>query len=231
VTEPSRPIASALALRVGALLLLLAPAPPGLADEEDGRGVAPYLEISGGSTRSLDQDAKIVGTAPSATGDVDYDAGWQTGAAVGVRVRQLRAEVDVRYRDAGVESLTLQDVKIRTSGETKVLSGLANLYLDIDLGWPITPFLGGGIGAARLDFDAFRRGVFSSDDDATEFAWNVMAGLGIAIAQPLDLFFRYRHFATTEATFDAVFPDSGDRGDLTVDFSANEFEMGVRYTF
>jgi opacity protein-like surface antigen len=220
---------------------ILALAAPGLAQEEteEAQETGPpsvdsgfYLEAEGGSSRSPDLDGSYRTAFGSQGGDVDLKAGWLAGGAVGFRVNQIRFEVAARHSLSEAEKVTLGATPIPTSGDLTVTAGLANVYYDFDLGWPIEPFIGAGIGVANVKLEAKASGnTFQIDDDQNEIAWNATTGVSIAIADSLVLFLRYRYLAIfDETSLDARFPGTSN-GDFEMDFSANDFGMGLRYTF
>jgi opacity protein-like surface antigen len=77
---------------------------------------------------------------------------------------------------------------------------MANLIYDFDFGLPVSPHIGGGIGAAEVTRNLTN--IFGGTHDTVAvFAYQGMAGvrywLNPAVAIDLD----YRYFATTETTF------------------------------
>ena len=207
-------------------------------DEADGQAAVDsgiYLEASGGSTRSLDQDASFRTPFGGISGDVDFKAGYQFGGALGLRINQIRFELAAQYRTADVEGGTLNGVGFGTDGEIDVLSGFFDVIYDFEFDFPVVPYLGAGIGVARLDMKAVERNVLPPplviDDVANEFAWNLLAGLSIAIAPGTEFFIGYRRVQLfDDVTFDAEFPGLLS-GDFEMDYSTNEFSGGLRYTF
>ncbi len=191
-----------------------------------------YLEAAGGGSRSLDQDAKYNTALGSRSGDIDFKAGWVAGGALGFRVNQARFELAGQYRLAAVEKITLNPLSGASSGDIIVTTGMANFYYDFDFGWPVSPFLGGGLGIAHIDLDAeVRPLVFVVDETTNEIAWNIMAGMSMAVAPSTELFLSFRHIELfDEATVDASFPGTS-LGDLDFDYSVNDFTLGLRYTF
>jgi len=191
-----------------------------------------YLEAAGGATRSLDLDAKYRVAIGSQSGDIDFKAGFIAAGAFGYRINRARFELAGQYRLSEVEAITLGGQAGQTGGDIIVSTGLANFYYDFDFGWPVSPFLGAGIGIAHIDLDAeVRPRVFVVDEDTNEVAWNIMAGMSMAIAPSTELFLRFRHLEIfDEATVDASFPGTS-QGDLDFDYSVNDFGLGLRYTF
>jgi opacity protein-like surface antigen len=238
VTTISKVSLPRLLLMLGGLLVLSTPA--AAQDDEEPTGQPPvesgiYLELSGGSSYSQDQQASFDTDFGSASGDVDFLIGFQFGGALGFRTNHLRFELASQFRRQEVETVTLNSIKGGTSGDLDVITGFADVYYDFDLGWPVSPYLGAGIGVARLDMKATESEVapppFVIDDVVNEFAWNVMAGISMSIAPGTELFIGYRRVQIfDEATFDATFPGLPN-GDFDMDFSTNEFSGGLRYTF
>jgi len=94
-----------------------------------------------------------------------------------------------------------------SDGDAQVWSIMANLWYDFDIGdSPIKPFIGGGIGAARLDLE-YRAAMstyfggtatYRLDDGGWGFAYQLGAGLGLELGGGMRLTAEYRYFASTD---------------------------------
>jgi opacity protein-like surface antigen len=93
---------------------------------------------------------------------------------------------------------------INTSAEAETFALMANLWYDFNIdSSPITPFVGAGIGAAKLSFDYSASyptysgsAVSQTGTDDWVFAWQLGAGLGYEFDNGMMLSAQYRYFAT-----------------------------------
>ncbi len=165
---------------------------------------------------------------PDAGIDLDFDSGFVFGGAVGYQIlEQWRVELGATYegRDLdAADSLLLLD-----SGDVDVLAVMASFYRDFSLkigGDIIKPFIGGGIGVARLELDnlvpAFPNGPVPDEQD-TNFAWTGTAGVGYQLTEQLALDFRYRYMDAGAFTVDTTFETSEG------DYRSHAIMVGMRY--
>ncbi len=145
--------------------------------------------------------------------DQDLDIGFVIGGAVGTNLGEyFRIEGEVSYArvDAGNAFAVFQPggsgFSYAGSGDVGALFVLANLWFDIPLNSPITPYLGGGIGAGIVDTDITLTGpdVFVLNDNDTGFAFQVGAGFIYALTEWLSLELGYRFKGITDFTIDVV---------------------------
>ena len=225
---PTRQLPAAAAV---ALLLLSGPA---LAQADGG----PYLEanLGYGFPEQVDVDgeaeAPLVG-ALGFDGDLELDDAYVLGGALGYGLAfgpgggRLRLEANVSWRENDVDELEVEGFDVEGDGEAGAVVGLANVYYDLDLGIPLRPYVGGGIGAARVNVDADAGGLLDVDDEGWAFAWDLAAGLGYEVADGLELTGGYRYLRIEGTDFDV---DGG--GELDVDnYASHEVLLGLRYTF
>ncbi len=160
-----------------------------------------YAAIRGGPTITSDTR----GGLPGGEGIVEFKTGFAGSAAVGYHLPfGLRAEGELGYlytrlkRDGGVE----------VDGSIKNYLFMANGYFDVKIPalGPFTPFLGGGIGAARVNdaHDVVLRGSCSLcrpgvpttidvDEWRTAFAYQARGGMTYDVNRWLDLSLGYRY--------------------------------------
>jgi opacity protein-like surface antigen len=115
---------------------------------------------------------------------------------------------------------------------------LANGYYDFKTPYKITPFVGGGLGAAVLS--AHTNGpsaglvTLNSGDSATVFAYQVTAGASYPVTDHVSLTGSYRYLGTSEGSFNTTLYNgltSLGTAPAKVAFSDNVIRFGVRYTF
>jgi OmpA-OmpF porin, OOP family len=131
---------------------------------------------------------------------VRFNAGYNLGARGGYRLGSWRFEEEYSYRHNNVAEYG--EASIGVNGARRTQSILTNLIYDVDVGWPVTPHIGVGIGAMnvsdRLSVPA--TAVFLSDS-GWQFGYQAIAGMRYDLNALLSLDLDYRYLATTESMF------------------------------
>jgi opacity protein-like surface antigen len=208
-------------------------ASPQNAAEERSDRHGPYIGLEAGL--SFLSDSKFSGTLDGF--EVSFDTGFSIGAALGYKfTKHFRLEADLGYRQSDVDKITGFAVPLGGSGDMSTLTVLGNAYYDFDLGIPIVPYIGVGIGLGVVDVntsDSANR--VSVNDSATTFAWNLMAGISYGLFDNVDLDLGYRYLGAIDPELDATFAPVGIFGERTdtvnVDVDIHEIFLGMRYTF
>ncbi len=211
-----------------AVALLTAAAGLGWADRAAAQGATGfYVEGNLGYAFPDTVDA----SAGDVDGEVELDDAFVFGGAVGYRFPYLRLELNGSYRRFDTDQVQAQGQSSSGNGDAEALVGLVNLYLDPDLGWPVRPYLGGGIGAAYVSLDTGDDAALEVDDQAGAFAWNLAAGLSYDLTAHVTLSAGYRYLRLEGTDFSASVAGV-DTGDVDVDdVTSHEVLVGLRYTF
>ena len=118
-----------------------------------------------------------------------------------------------------------------------------NAYWDINTGTKFTPYVGAGAGMAFINAKGTMRSHIVADDDfdthsygsktATNFAWNVGAGIGYNITDNWTIDTGYRFVGLGSAkTKTLTNPDEGHTTRIkTNNLYQHQIAVGVRYTF
>lgn len=139
------------------------------------------------------------------------DDGWIASAGAGYALGNgFRAEGELAYLDS--------DLKGATGGDTTTLGAFANGYYDFDTGGKLQPFVGAGLGFAKVEVDSPL-----VDDDDTGFAYQLKAGLGYKFNERLTGEAAYRYLGVTDVTL-----GSGVNR-LDGDFTSQAVTVGLRY--
>jgi OOP family OmpA-OmpF porin len=142
---------------------------------------------------------------------VDFDDGFLASVAIGRDyLFGMRAEGEVLYLD--------NDINGSANGDASALGVFANAYYDFNRDGRIQPFLGAGIGMAKVDYND---GLI--DDDATEFAYQAKAGLSYKISDQLTGDLVYRYLQVTDLKLGS--------GSSTIegDYDTQAVTVGLRY--
>jgi opacity protein-like surface antigen len=182
----------------------------------------PYISSQLGAAILTDSDL----TAPEGTGTIEFKPGYAVGLAGGYNFGMFRLEGEIGYQINDIDKVSACSGGYcgsgNASGNVTALSGLANVYIDFVNSSPVTPYISGGIGVARIDINDFKiEGTLIGDADDTVFAWQVGAGVAFAINQHFTIDLKYRYFATADLEFT----------DTKYTVASHNIYFGFRYNF
>lgn len=217
-------------------------------------GKGPYLAFGVG--QALTEDARIQGERGSTASPLDatahIDGGWTFTGALGWALADgLRAEGEIGYRVNDIGSMDVGEpgslvallpagappsaadlLKGRQiiDGKITSLTLMANLYYDMEMGGAVTPYIGGGIGLARLAVEARSAdGRLLVDDEDMVPAWKLGGGLGYRLAEaggwPVIISLDYRYWATGDPTFTGSLTGA----DFDTEQSGHLIGIGLRF--
>lgn len=162
-----------------------------------------------------------LGSAEASFDDWDWTTAGQAGYAFG---NGFRLEGEFGYRPNDVDSVSGVP---GASGDFETMSFMANLLYDFRTRWPVTPYIGVGLGAARVSADGTAPAVgVSIDDSSVGFAMQGIVGVSYDLTRNLALKADYRHLRVPDLSFDTNVGTEVDS-----DYATNEIMIGFRYTF
>lgn len=215
--------------------LLAALAIPSLAWSDPPRP-GPYLNLFVGVTVPEDRHADSFDEGGFYDDRVEFDPGINVGGSGGFDFGYVRLEAELAYKEGDISSVYDSTRNVSYGdlhGSLGAFSVMANCFVDLHNNTPVTPYFGGGIGFATLYLDDTRGTdkssgledfLYDSDDD-TVFAYQVGAGLEIAINRFFSLDLGYRYFATDEGDFE------GGIAGTRMKFESHNGTVGFRYKF
>ena len=213
-------------------VLLALPTGVGFAKEWDTSAppLPSYFQFSAGAAFVPNQTLKDGATSQSR---IESETGFVVGGALGTRLFEgFRGEIAVDYREADADKAALVSPPQKTDGETKLLSLMFNSYFDLDLGLPVSPYVGAGIGWGRFTVDMRRKtaGEFDIDDTDDVFVYNAMVGLIAPVSQAASFAVGYRYVgaAGTDSIGGVI---NGVDQDIEAEFDAHEVTLGMRFNF
>lgn len=129
--------------------------------------------------------------------DTEFDTGFVVGGTIGYELDpSIRVEGEFAFRSNDVDQATFNtpfgSTTYDVEGEAEILSLMANAWYDFDLGSGFQPFVGGGLGMAKVEVD--------SEDD-TVFAFQAGAGVSYPLSGGIEITGEYRFFKVTDPTF------------------------------
>jgi outer membrane protein OmpA-like peptidoglycan-associated protein len=180
-----------------------------------------YFGGEGGWTSLPSQTATFSGgpgVAPPATtvhgfsASVHSNSGYNVGARLGYEWGPWRFEEEFSYRNNGFSEAILPNVLITPAtaqGTRTSYAIMTNVIYDFTFGWPITPHIGGGIGAVDQRVGAsittspiapLLTGTVVSNNQWS-FGYQAIAGIRYSITPFLDLDLDYRYLGSSGPTF------------------------------
>ena len=138
--------------------------------------------------------------------------------AYGIKAGAVRTELELNIHEDAEKKYTEDGESWKNSLENNSI--MLNAYYDIDTGTKFTPYVGAGVGYAKIK-GKLKSPVLSDDMSDTNFAWQVGAGVGYELTENVTMDAGYRY------------ADYGDFSEYEskLDVSAHEFYVGARYTF
>jgi len=180
------------------------------------------LYVSGaiGITNTDDADY----TDATSGGDISLDNDVNVTFAIGTNITEnIRGELELSYRQPDADTLTINGTgSFTAAGDVETTAVLLNGYYDFMPNETFSPYVSAGLGVAQHDADVSAGGTSLISDDDTVFAYQLGAGVNVAVADDISLFGGYRYFATEDASF---------ANNTDVEYAAHELRVGVRYSF
>jgi len=182
-----------------------------------------YLGPEGGFTSLTSQnpDATIQGpkgfvVSNNGNRQINYDGGFNAGARAGYMWGPWRFEGEYSYRNndvsnsGNVNGARGGSAFLASTGSTHSNGIFANAIYDFTFGWPITPHIGGGVGAINVDRSFGGTGTATGPNGNTvtfttttpsvnswRFGYQGIAGLRYMINPALAIDVDYRYVAAT----------------------------------
>ena len=199
-----------------------------------------YMSIFLGATAPQDTTVTISEFNPVTTKDarVQFDPGFNVGGTAGYDFGFFRLEGEMSYKQGEINRVSDQAFATNyrnVDGHLGAFALMMNGFFDLHNASPITPYLGGGVGYSALHLSDTRgvdanTGVLNThifrDDDANVFAYQVGAGVEVALNRRLSLDLGYRYFGTSRASFDKDWPNSTD-----LKLESHNAQVGLRLKF
>ena len=170
----------------------------------------------------------IDASAGGIDGEVELDDAFVFGGALGYRWPWVRLELNGSYRKFDTDEVEAQGLSASGNGDATAVVGLFNVYLDPDLGVPVRPYLGGGVGGAYVELDTGDDAPLSVDDEAGAVAWNLAAGLSYDVMEHVTLSAGYRYLRLEGTDFSARIAGVDTRDVAVDDVTTHEIQIGLR---
>jgi opacity protein-like surface antigen len=154
-----------------------------------------YLSFGGG----IDFPDDLGGRTSTGTQfNTELDEGYYLAMAFGRYVgKSWRGELELSYRSDDYGNTRAGAAMVSGNGQQTVTALMLNGFYDLRFGLPVVPFLGAGIGAAFIQGDDVGiGGGLAPGRDATEFAYQGIAGIGYDLGERWHVTLDGRYFGT-----------------------------------
>ncbi|MGG5824090.1 outer membrane beta-barrel protein, partial [Falsiroseomonas sp. HW251] len=189
--------------------------------------------------------------ARSGSGNTKFDVGFAGVGSVGWGFGNgLRAEFEVNYRNNDVDSMRVSNVGFgpgsNYAGNAFSWGFMVNAFYDFNLGWPVVPYVGAGIGTVIQNWNNIRQSNQANGSNYLHvvgtnsvFAYQGIVGVAYPLADVPGLAFtaEYRAIGALDGSRDAYYyPGLGagarsvGNADTTNGFTQSLL-FGLRYNF
>ena len=166
-------------------------------------------------------------SSPGFSADVSRKVGYAIGGAAGYDFgTNVRAEAEISYKANDTSELKNGNSATGYNSSITALNFMANAYYDIHAvhSFGVMPYVGGGVGVARLsNSNGVVAGGSSSD---TVFAYQVGAGVAYDVSSNVTMDVGYRYFGTSDAKF-----NENASNIVTMKYDSHNILAGLRFRF
>lgn len=195
-----------------------------------------YASAFTGITVASDADVSSISGGSNFNDRAEFDPGINAGGTFGYDFGMGRLEGELSYKHSEIKTVTDRQTGYRyrsVDGSLGAFAVMFNGFVDLRNDSRVTPYLGGGIGFASLHLSDTSgiasngvRTILYDKADATVFAYQLGAGMEIALNRRLSLDVGYRYFATERADFDSDWNSSA-----SMKLETHNGTVGVRFKF
>jgi opacity protein-like surface antigen len=197
-----------------------------------------YVGLRGSYVQADDQSTASVSLDDSRT----FRDGWGVTGFMGFVIDDaLRGEIEAGYRINELETVSVirNDLFPASEGSSFPVDGqvdmglaMANLYYDFHFkGLPVLPWVGIGVGGAYVNYSyaytydpSDPPGVAIAKDSDWQFAYQLMAGVTVPVAERASMTLGYRYFATEEMVFVDAFAS-----EFQTDLTNHSIDLGIQF--
>lgn len=164
--------------------------------------------------------------------DIDTDTGFGLNGAIGYQFQDARAELELGYSNNNVNGVSVGNAaEVDADGDLNTWTIAANGYYDIPTGTALRPYLGAGLGVAKVVADDVSVdlpvvGNAELDDSGVSLVFQAQAGLAYDFTDNASAFVGYRLQGIPGQSFTAA--DVDLKADTTLIHSA---QLGAQYRF
>jgi len=161
--------------------------------------------------------------------NMTFDTGFGLSVAAGQSLGNFDVELEFAYKNADFDKfegktfningfdITTPDSDLDDTIKIKTL--MTNGIYNFKNNSSITPYIGAGLGIAWIDMEDF---------DGTEFAYQFLTGIDMAVNERLSLLVGYRYLGTGDISFEEYL---GETYEVSATIDSHNLEVGLKYSF
>lgn len=200
-----------------ALAMFLFTGPAGATDQ----GL--YFSGKAGLTMPLDSSVHFDSGLDA---EFEFDPGFSFAAAIGGQINEsMRVEPEISYQENDLDKASNGAGSVSINGDASVWAFMTNIYYDFLPEARATPYIGGGIGFAKVEVSDITSpaapGYYLEGDKDSVFCYQASAGVAWTIGNDMTMDFSYRYFATEDPDFEIS----------ETEFASHNFYAGIRVPF
>lgn len=179
----------------------------------------PYLGL--GVLGQYQSDRDVSGAA---VGSLDMQLGFGGNGVAGYQFDNgIRIEGELAYRRNSADQFN----NVNSDGALHSFALMSNLIWEYDNASGIYPYLGAGVGGARVSANDFSNlGGAALDDSDVVLAYQGLAGVAFALNPSLSLIAEYKYFRTSDLEF-----RNANNARVTMNYATHTAVVGLRYRF
>lgn len=207
-------------------------AAPAYAQEEDGRGIYGVLRAGASFEPEQKQDGSGFDLSDTFDKSTKYKTGITGEIGGGYDFGMVRVEQTIGYTRHKPKNLDIDDLV--GNGSFNAYNVNLNAFVDLPVSKVFVPFVGGGVGLARVDSDLVRSdsvGGSSSSYSGKDwgFLWHADAGVGVRLSSKATVELGARYTRISSLSFDGQ--NNGAAASFTPKISTLSGTLGLRYGF
>ena len=183
---------------------------------------------------SFDGEVEVDASPTYSFGSSTLEHDWSEHLGLGYAFQNgFRLEGELGHRFNQIDATPTIDA----GGDVHAWSAMANLFYDFNRGGQLEPYIGVGVGAARLNYNLNDHSSLAyAEGEDTVLAYQGMVGFAVGLGEHWDVDVGYRYFVANGAGLDArrttgnsalvVTPFSPD-----ADYEHQALTVGLRYQF
>lgn len=188
-----------------------------------------YGRLDAGRSVEGSLDGSVSDGISTAPFSPDLEDEWMGAAGLGYAMQNgFRLEGELSHRNNDWGPADLNQFETTVTGDASSWALMGNLFYDFNREGRLQPYLGLGVGAARVKVGI--NGAQESED--TRFAYQGMVGIGYAATERLTFDLGYRYLMAPDIDASEAFSSMGIvNADSSVDYQHQAVTLGVRWQF
>jgi opacity protein-like surface antigen len=200
-------------------------------------GVYAVARIGVGVDSDLRFKAADLAPPTTFTRNADGKIGWAGEVGAGYKMENIRVEGTIGYASNNLDRKGTQKANsFDAGGRVSKLDVLLSAYYDFSPGSAFTPYIGGGIGAARITSKLQRTaglpvGGTRLNDSAWGFAYHATAGVAFNISDTVTADVGVRHERVSRIRLDGLVGTTNTARKFNTSYNTTVAMVGFRFGF